>query len=127
MNLLEDITGQYRHQEIDEQTGFGNEFWLKIDKNDDGKLKFTFEMATVGQFGKIGETWKGKGISRGDHLALIIEEQINWVENSNEKQRVESKDETLNTLPIELYPHFDKVAIFHKKLDKIITLQKIDN
>ena len=126
MELLDEILGKYKYSEIDAQSGFGNEFLLDIRQDEEGKIRFSFEMATIGVFGKMGETWKGKGVSRGDHLALIIEEQINWVEN-DDGQRTESTDEKLDTLPIELYPHFDTVAIYHKKLEKIIQLKKAED
>ncbi len=82
-------------------------------------------MSTFGQFGKMGETWKGTGIARGDHIALIIEEHINWIEDHQKNQRTESSEKVKNALPIELFPFNDDVVIFHKKIDKIITLKKV--
>ncbi len=127
MDLLENISGTYYSSEIDEKTGFGNEFLLKIAKTEQGKYEFFFEMATIGAFGKMGETWKGYGYPRGDHIALIINEQINWVEDNISNQRTESNETLHNPLPIELFPHQDTVAIFHKKLDKLIKLKRLED
>jgi hypothetical protein len=83
-------------------------------------------MATIGPFGKMGETWEGIGVSRGDHLALVIEKQSNWVEDKDKKNQVSDSENTLQSLPIELYPHEDNVAIFHKKIDKLIVLKPLE-
>ncbi len=126
MDLLEDIEGSYYSSEIDPDSGFGNEFTLKIHKNTQSKYEFEFEMATLGAFGKMGETWKGYGYPRGDHIALIINEQINWVEDNITNERTQSNETLHNPLPIELFPHQDMVAIFHKKLDKLIKLRRLE-
>ena len=80
-------------------------------------------MTTVGKFGRMGETWQGRGFFRGDHFALIIEKQNSWVENAD-GQRIDNEIETKETLPIELYPHFGVVAVFHKKINRIVTLDR---
>ncbi len=125
--MLQNIVGKYSFKEIDKQTGFGNEYQLSIEKTNNGKYIFEFNMSTFGQFGKMGETWKGTGIARGDHIALIIEEHINWIEDNQKNQRTESSEKVKNALPIELFPFNDDVVIFHKKIDKIITLKKIND
>ncbi len=127
MNMLHDISGKYTFKEIDKQTGFGNEYILKIKKTEQNKYVFEFNMSTFGEFGKMGETWKGTGIARGDHVALIIEEHINWIEEQDHEQRIESNEKVKNALPIELFPFNDDVVIFHKKIDKIITLKKTNS
>ncbi len=123
--IIDQIIGRYEKKEIDETTGFGNEFFLDLDRNENEKLRFTFTMTTVGKFGRMGETWEGSGIFRGDHFALIIEKQNTWVENP-QGVRVDNETETKETLPIELYPHFGVVAVFHKKINRIVTLDKIN-
>jgi len=124
--IFDQVVGKYEKKEIDKETGFGNEFFLDLYKENDNKLGFSFTMTTIAKFGKIGETWEGYGIFRGDHFALIIEKQDSWVENP-EGNRVNNEEETKETLPIELYPHSDIVAIFHKKINRIIELKKIND
>ncbi len=123
--IIEQIVGKYEKKEIDPDTGFGNEFFLDLEKNTDEQLRFIFTMTTVGGFGRMGETWEGTGVFRGDHFALIIEKQDSWVENTD-GSRIDNEITTKETLPIELYPHFGVVAIFHKKINRIVTLDKIN-
>ena len=124
--IIDQITGKYEKKEIDEESGFGNEFFLDLEKDSNKRLRFVFTMTTVGKFGRMGETWEGSGIFRGDHFALIIEKQNSWVENTN-GQRVDNEVQTKETLPIELYPHFGVVAVFHKKINRIVTLDKMQD
>jgi len=120
--LLEDIIGKYYKKEIDKETGFGTEFFLEVEEAEEGRLKFVFEMDTLGEFGKIGETWRGTGISRGDHLLFVVQQQENWVQNGDE--RIGNEVEQQDILPIEAFPHFGKIVIYHKKINKLVTLDK---
>ncbi len=123
--LINEILGKYEKKEIDQENNFGNEFFLTLEKDQQGQLRFVFTMTTVGQFGRMGETWEGKGFFRGDHFALVIERENQWVENTK-GEKVNNETQTKETLPIELYPHFGVVAIFHKKLNRIVTLDKTE-
>ncbi len=124
--IIDQIIGKYEKKEINEESGFGNEFFLDLEKDNNKHLRFVFTMTTVGKFGRMGETWEGNGIFRGDHFALIIEKQNSWVENT-QGQRVDNEVKTKETLPIELYPHFGVVAVFHKKINRIVTLDKMQH
>ena len=120
------ILGKYYSHEKNE-TEFSNEFNLNIYRTDNNKIKFDLEMATKGNFGKFGRNWIGLCIFRIDHFALIIQKELDWVIGKNDTEKTASEKESVETLPIELYPDEIKneVIIYHTRIDKQIFLKKI--
>lgn len=102
---------------------FFNEFELKIyEKN--SEIKFKLVMTTNGEFGTIGQDWLGKGVFRNDHLALIIEKEVDWTFLKDDNEKVSYEKEKYEPLPIEIYTEQGIVIIYHKSIDSFIELQR---
>jgi hypothetical protein len=123
MTELNEIFGTYKTSEKDKNSKFSNNFILKLYEKQDA-IHFDFIMITSGDFGKIGKDWYGKGIFRNDHFALIIEQERDWTYTKSDDKTTEYKIEKHESLPIEIYTEESKVIIYHKYLNKYISLYK---
>jgi hypothetical protein len=123
VDYVEKILGTYYLEETDENSPFANSFTLKLYVKEN-QIKFDFIMVTSGKFGKVGKDWYGKGIFRNDHLALIIEKEKDWTYTVEDDETAEYLREKYETLPIEIFTEEQKVIVYHKDMDKYLTLYK---
>lgn len=125
MNNIEQIIGTYKAHEYDIKSPFWNNFVLNIFKKEN-QIFFTFEMTTEGAVGKIGKVWEGRGFLRADHLALVIDYEIDWIFTSDDNQISEHRTPKNESLPVEIYTVSDSIIVYHKYIDRYIELKKIN-
>ena len=123
MNEIEKILGVYRTVETDE-TEFSNVFELNIYVKND-QIYFVLVMKTEGNFGVVGRSWLGKGVFRSDHLALVIRKEKDWTYIIDDDEIVENTQDKNESLPIEIYTDDERVIVFHKNIERYITLNKV--
>ncbi len=123
MDYQRKIFGTYFWEEADENSLFANSFTLRL-YDEKGLIKFDFIMVTSGKFGKVGKDWYGTGIFRNDHLALIIEKEKDWTYTADDNETTEYLTEKYEPLPIEIFTEEKKVIVYHKDMDKYLTLYK---
>ncbi len=124
MNDFHEIIGKYVALEHEDGSQFSNKFELSIFIEKE-HIKFDFEMRTEGKFGVIGKNWYGKGIYRSDHLALVIEKEKDWTFTSDDDETMEYLREKNESLPVEIYTEENKAIVYHKNLDRYISLNKV--
>jgi len=124
--IPEETFGTYKAVEKDSDSEFFNEFELKIFRVKD-EIKFILIMTTNGNFGTIGKDWLGKGIYRNDHLALIIETEIDWTYLNEDHEKSIYEREKHESLPIEIYTDQGIAVIYHKSIDNFIELKKVED
>ena len=123
MNEFKNILGIYRKIEKDE-TEFSNVFELTIFSEND-QINFILVMKTQGNFGTVGKSWLGKGFFRSDHLALIIKKEKDWTHIIEDNETIENTIEKNESLPIEIYTDEKKVIVYHKNIERYISMKKV--
>ncbi len=118
------LKGKYYSQILDEKSGMYNEYIFEI-QGDKKPLKFSLDMSTVSGKGTMGIRWEGNLIDRGDHFAIIIRKEIDWVKTPLRKI-VSHQKEKNDSAKIEIYPDEEKILIYHKSFPKLLVLHKIE-
>ena len=122
---IDDILGTYKATEKLGDLPFHNEFLLKIYRENE-KIKFNLKMTTNGEFGIVGKTWIGSGVYRFPHISLIIEKEKDWIFDEEKNETVTYERDKKEALPVEIYTDNAYVVIYHKVIDRLVTLYKID-
>ena len=121
---METSRDKYYAQIFDNSPDFYNEYVFEIIK-EENNTHFLLEMSTISKKGTFGITWEGRLVNRGDHFAIIIQQETDWVKTHNTKKITYRKPKK-DIAQVQIYPEYNKLLLYHRTFPKIIELYKID-